>query len=100
MLRKQISGVLFVLSLMLGAAGAHTWAGYQPAPAQTFAPKIVSGQTWWGSLYPEYCLPGALELVTEKECGDCTAQESGTGLPVKIRFKYLTFLNHKGEHHE
>ena len=43
---------------------------------------------WWGGVYPEYCLSGAVEAVEEEAD---SAQE--TEKQVRIRFKYLTFLN-------
>ena len=58
-------------------------------------PARVEQAALWGGPYPEYCLPGAMEKVeaeqeAEEEEEEEEEEESG---PVKIRFKYLTFLN-------
>jgi hypothetical protein len=43
---------------------------------------------WWGGIYPEYCLSGAMEAVGEEDTDSARAE-----LQVKVCFKYLTFLN-------
>ena len=53
------------------------------------SPARVEQAAWWGGLYPEYCLPGAMEKVEAEQ----EAEEEEESVPVKIRFKYLTFLN-------
>ena len=71
--RRHGELALLILSLLLGAAGTCLYAGY----VQKSKPVRVEQTAWWGGLYPDYCMPGA----AEKE--------------VRIRFRYLTFLNQK-----
>lgn len=71
--RRHGELALLILSLLLGAAGTCLYAGY----VQKSKPVRVEQTAWWGGLYPEYCMPGA---------GDKA---------VRIRFRYLTFLNQK-----
>ena len=50
----------------------------------------LAQMAWWGGMYPEYCLPGAMEAVGEEaEDGGKESSEP----QVKVCFKYLTFLN-------
>ena len=63
----------YVRRLLLGAVGTCLYAGY----VQKSNPVRVEQTAWWCGLYPDYCMPGA----AEKE--------------VRIRFRYLTFLNQK-----
>lgn len=71
--RRHGELALLILSLLLGAVGTCLYAGY----VQKSKPVRVEQTAWWGGLYPDYCMPGAVE----KE--------------VRIRFRYLTFLNQK-----
>ncbi|MCI8598233.1 MAG: hypothetical protein HFJ10_07320 [Lachnospiraceae bacterium] len=75
---------LLTLSFILGIAGTYTFApySYKPNPAR------YERVSWWSGLYPEYCIPDATHLVEGDQSYD--SQEE---IPVKIRFKYLTFLN-------
>ena len=68
----------------IGAAGTYLCAGKLPA----CGPAPMAQLAWWGGVYPEYCLPGAVKLVGEEETAG-TEEE----IPVKVQFKYLTFLN-------
>jgi hypothetical protein len=74
--------LILVLSLVFGITGACVLAEYEPE----FQAVHREERAWWGALYPEYVLPGAMRLVGEEEQGS-------EGLPVKIRFKYMRFLN-------
>lgn len=78
---KQIRFLLVVLSLVLGFAGTWAFAPYVSVPC----PVNTSCTAWWSGIYPEYGTADALE-ETEGEVPEGEIR-------VKIRFKYLTFLN-------
>lgn len=80
---KKIQTLLLLLSLLLGLIGTALFPGTLPASV----PVGTSQLAWWGGIYPEYCLPSACELVEGEE------PEEGQEIPVKLSFKYLTFLN-------
>lgn len=82
--RNRMQLLILTLSLIIGGAGTYICAGQLPV----CSPAPLAQMAWWGGVYPEYCLPGAMEAVGEEET-DGTEKE----IPVKIRFKYLTFLN-------
>ena len=82
--RTRIQLVLLFLSLLIGGVGTRMLARQVP----TCSPAPMAHMAWWGGVYPEYCLPGAMQLVGEEE-----ADTVNTELPVKVCFKYLTFLN-------
>ena len=94
---RKMRLLLVTLSLILGITGTCTFAEYLPLAGDGQQLKGVSQLAWWGGIYPEYCLPGAMKLVDAegRECAkaDNSGSESGEELPVKIRFKYLSFLN-------
>lgn len=124
-LRKRSELAVWILSLLLGFAGTCLYAGHAgigtgtdtgiagaaKTGAEAYAPLRREQAAWWGGLYPDYCLPGAMEAVEPERDG--TPEASGVsnqGSPgetsgadgagdsrVKIRFKYLTFLNEKLE---
>ena len=124
-LRKRSELAVWILSLLLGFAGTCLYAehagigtgtdtgiaGAAVTGAEAYAPLRREQAAWWGGLYPDYCLPGAMEAVEPEQDG--TPEASGVsnqGSPgetsgadgagdsrVKIRFKYLTFLNEKLE---
>lgn len=124
-LRKRSELAVWILSLLLGFAGTCLYAGHAGigtgtdtgiagaavTGAEAYAPLRREQAAWWGGLYPDYCLPGAMEAVEPEQDG--TPEASGVsnqGSPgetsgadgagacrVKIRFKYLTFLNEKLE---
>ena len=124
-LRKRLELAVCILSLLLGFAGTCLYAGHAGigtdtdtgiagaavTGAEAYAPLRREQAAWWGGLYPDYCLPGAMEAVEPERDG--TPEASGVsnqGSPgetsgadgagacrVKIRFKYLTFLNEKLE---
>lgn len=124
-LRKRSELAVWILSLLLGFAGTCLYAGHAgigtgtdtgiagaaETGAEAYAPLRREQAAWWGGLYPDYCLPGAMEAVEPERDG--TPEASGVsnqGSPgetsgadgagdsrVKIRFKYLTFLNEKLE---
>lgn len=124
-LRKRSELAVWILSLLLGFAGTCLYAGHAGIGtgtdtgiagaavigAEAYAPLRREQAAWWGGLYPDYCLPGAMEAVEPEQDG--TPEASGVsnqGSPgetsgadgagdsrVKIRFKYLTFLNEKLE---
>ncbi len=73
--KNKMQLLILALSVMIGRV-----AQCSPAPMALMA--------WWGGVYPEYCLSGAVEAVEEEAD---SAQE--TEKQVRIRFKYLTFLN-------
>ena len=78
---KKMKLLITALSLALGLAGTCVFAPYvcTPCPTQTFY------TAWWGGVYPEYGTADALEQ---------TGEETPEGeVRVKIRFKYLKFLN-------
>ena len=123
--RKRSELAVWILSLLLGFAGTCFYAGHAGigtdtdtgiagaavTGAEAYAPLRREQAAWWGGLYPDYCLPGAMEAVEPERDG--TPEASGVsnqGSPgetsgadgagdsrVKIRFKYLTFLNEKLE---
>ena len=123
--RKRSELAVWILSLLLGFAGTCLYAGHADigtgadtgiagaavTGAEAYAPLRREQAAWWGGLYPDYCLPGAMEAVEPERDG--TPEASGVsnqGSPgetsgadgagdsrVKIRFKYLTFLNEKLE---
>ena len=82
---RKMRLLLLTMSLILGFTGTAVFARYLPEPQ----PEEVSQMAWWGGVYPEYCLPGAVKLVGAEEEKNCRDEK----LPVKIHFKYLTFLN-------
>ena len=121
-LRKRSELAVWILSLLLGFVGTCLYAGIGTdtdtgiagaavTGAEAYAPLRREQAAWWGGLYPDYCLPGAMEAVEPERDG--TPEASGVsnqGSPgetsgadgagacrVKIRFKYLTFLNEKLE---
>ena len=124
-LRKRSELAVWILSLLLGFAGTCLYAGHAGIGTGTdtgIAGAAVTGAeayallrreqaAWWGGLYPDYCLPGAMEAVEPERDGTPeasgvsnqgspgeTSGADGTGdSRVKIRFKYLTFLNEKLE---
>ena len=124
-LRKRSELAVWILSLLLGFAGTCLYAGHAGigtgtdtgiagaavTGAEAYAPLRREQAAWWGGLYPDYCLPGAMEAVEPERDGTPevsgvsnqgspgeTSGADGTGdSRVKIRFKYLTFLNEKLE---
>ena len=124
-LRKRSELAVWILSLLLGFAGTCLYAGHAGigtgtdtgiagaavTGAEAYAPLRREQAAWWGGLYPDYCLPGAMEAVEQEQDGTPEASGiSNQGSPgetsgadgagdsrVKIRFKYLTFLNEKLE---
>ena len=124
-LRKRSELAVWILSLLLGFAGTCLYAehagigtgtdtgiaGAAVTGAEAYAPLRREQAAWWGGLYPDYCLPGAMEAVEPEQDGTPEASGiSNQGSPgetsgadgagacrVKIRFKYLTFLNEKLE---
>ena len=124
-LRKRSELAVWILSLLLGFAGTCLYAGHAGkrtgtdtgiagaavTGAEAYAPLRREQAAWWGGLYPDYCLPGAMEAVEPEQDGTPeasgvsnqgspgeTSGADGTGdSRVKIRFKYLTFLNEKLE---
>ena len=126
-LRKRSELAVWILSLLLGFAGTCLYAGHAgigtgtdtdtgiagaaETGAEAYAPLRREQAAWWGGLYPDYCLPGAMEAVEPEQDGTPEASGiSNQGSPgetsgadvtgacrVKIRFKYLTFLNEKLE---
>ena len=125
--RKRSELAVWILSLLLGFAGTCLYAehagigtgtdtdtgiaGAAVTGAEAYAPLRREQAAWWGGLYPDYCLPGAMEAVEPEQDGTPGASDSvNQGSPgetsgadgagdsrVKIRFKYLTFLNEKLE---
>lgn len=83
-MKKKIQLVILTLSVIIGGAGTYLCAGQIPA----CSPAPRAQMAWWGGIYPEYCLSGAVEAAGEEEDGG-----PETDIPVKVRFKYLTFLN-------
>ena len=101
-MRRSELAVL-ILSLAFGFAGTCLYAEYAGLPD----PVRTEQAAWWGGLYPEYCLPGAMEAETAPEHPEAAeagaedaekaleafGEERGEAAPVRIRFKYLTFFN-------
>ncbi len=77
---KRIKIVVLILSLILGMTGTFVCVPYLPERS----PAAVQQPVWWGGLYPGFCLPGAMGETGEAARGQVS---------VKVRFKYLTFLN-------
>lgn len=86
---KRIERWLVLTSLILGLAETRSFA--EPIPQENGAvvltekkelPQKTELLAWWGGLYPEFCLDGVVKQV-----------EGESKTPVRIRFKYLTFLN-------
>ena len=124
-LRKRSELAVWILSLLLGFAGTCLYAGRAgigtgtdtgiagaAVPgAEAYAPLRREQAAWWGGLYPDYCLPGAMEAVEPEQDGtpeasgvsnqgspgDTSGADGAGACRVKIRFKYLTFLNEKLE---
>ena len=124
---KRSELIIWILSLILGFTGTCLYAehagigtgtdtdtgiaGAAVTGAEAYAPLRREQAAWWGGLYPDYCLPGAMEAVEPEQDGTPeasgvsnqgspgeTSGADGTGAcRVKIRFKYLTFLNEKLE---
>ena len=120
-LRKRLELAVWILSLLLGFAGTCLYAGHAGigtgtdtgiagatvTGAEAYAPLRREQAAWWGGLYPDYCLPGAMEAVEPERDGTPEASGiSNQGSPgetsgadgagdrrVKTRFKYLRFLN-------
>jgi len=92
--------LILTLSLIFGFTGTYRFSPYLPVAGI----DVMTQKAWWGGIYPEYCLPGAMELIgTEYSTDDeryRKLSEDKTELPVKIRFKYLTFFNDMGGSHE
>ena len=84
--RIRMQLLLLTLSAILGAAGTFLFAERLPV----CSPAPMAHMAWWGGVYPEYCLPGAMEAVEEEEED---LQEEESEIQVRVRFKYLTFLN-------
>lgn len=82
--KNWIQRLLLIVSLGIGIVGTYLWAERLPV----CSPAPMTQMAWWGGVYPEYCLPGAMKLVGEEEMEDIE-----TEIPVKVQFKYLTFLN-------
>ena len=83
-MRKR-KALLLICSLVLGLTGTIAFREPLPAPAFYRTTQLA----WWGGLYPEYCLPAAMELVEGEKPGE------GEEIPVKLSFKYLTFFNQR-----
>lgn len=81
--KNRMRLLLLVFSLIIGGAGTCLFAPELPV----CAPAPMAQMAWWGGVYPEYCLPGAVTLVGEED-----GREEAE-IPLKVRFKYLTFLN-------
>lgn len=86
--RIRVQLLLLILSVILGAAGTFLFAGQLPA----CSPAPMVQMAWWGGIYPEYCLPGAMEAVEEEEA-EVDEEVEESEIRVRVRFKYLTFLN-------
>ena len=84
---KRSELIIWILSLILGFTGTCLYAEHAGLPS----PARVEQAAWWGGLYPEYCLPGAMEKVEAEQGAE--EEKEKESVPVKIRFKYLTFLN-------
>jgi len=81
---KKIRVWILGLSLILGITGSCAFSQYFPVKSPAHREQLA----WWGGLYPEYCLPGAMELKGNEAGGP-----EGKEPSVRISFKYLTFLN-------
>lgn len=82
--RNRIQLLLLTLSVIIGGSVTGMCAKQLPV----CAPAPLTQMAWWGGIYPEYSLTGAMEAVGAEEAGS-----EETMAPVRIRFKYLTFLN-------
>lgn len=56
---KRSELIIWILSLILGFTGTCLYAEHAGLPS----PARVEQAAWWGGLYPEYCLPGAMEKL-------------------------------------
>lgn len=93
---KHSELILLIISLFLGLGGTCLYAEHAGLPD----PVRTEYAVWWGGLYPEYCLPGAMGTETdespENAGKDGRDTENGQGAGdecVEIRFRYLKFLN-------
>ena len=85
---KRSEAVILALSLAAGLLGTCLFSGYASEPAK---PVRLEQTAWWGGLYPEYGVAGAVEpKKTDRVQGSKAAPER------EIRFRYLTFLNELG----
>ena len=82
--KNRIQLLLLILSMIIGGAGTCMCARRFPV----CSPAPLAQMAWWGGIYPEYCLSGAMEAVGEGDTDSARAE-----LQVKVCFKYLTFLN-------
>lgn len=80
---KKVRLGILLLSLTLGIVGTYATLPYFPSESPARREQLA----WWGGLYPEYCLPGAMELKGEE------TREESEKIPVRLSFRYLTFLN-------
>lgn len=82
--RSKMQMLILALSMIIGGAGTFLCGVRMPE----CAPAPMAQMAWWGGIYPEYCLSGAVEAVGEDEDDSWETEPR-----VKICFKYLTFLN-------
>ena len=84
-LRKRSELAVWILSLLLGFVGTCLYAGHAGigtdtdtdtgiagaavTGAEAYAPLRREQAAWWGGLYPDYCLPGAMEAVEPERDG-------------------------------
>ena len=89
-MRRSELAVL-ILSLAFGFAGTCLYAEYAGLPD----PVRTEQAAWWGGLYPEYCLPEAMEAEAAPEnpgaedagkALEAFGEERGEAAPGRTRF--------------
>lgn len=100
--KRRLELIVLLLSVLIGAWGTAAYGARAGCGGQELSFRHTEQAAWWGGLYPEYCLPPALEqrdgkAVSRSEAG---FGEKSTGgeeqVSVQIQFKYLKFLNELG----
>lgn len=106
--KRRLELAVLLLSVLIGAWGTAAYgakAGYGVKAGyggQELSFRHTEQAAWWGGLYPEYCLPPALEqrdgkAVSRSEAGFGEKSAGGEEqVSVQIQFKYLKFLNELG----
>lgn len=100
---RRVNIISLILSFVIGFTGTFAFLPYEAqvvSRQQTTIEIPLDCLAWWGALYPQYGVSNARKLVKVKNFGtesltpENKQQTSDIEkIPVKICFKYLTFLN-------